>query len=214
MPWASRVLLLAAAAACLAAAAPAVRADGDPASDFLIGQDVFIPLDGTIPPAQSRLLATLLQQAKRRGFPIKVALIAKPIDLGSVAALWRQPQRYAHFLGEELFYVYRGRLLIVMPNGYGIFRRGKPFAAERKLLDTLAPPATGGLAGAAAVVVRRLAAQGGVRLAVPAVRSRARDNANRDRIKIAVIALCAAAISAFVVLLRRRRRDAGSEGAT
>ena len=34
--------------------------------------------------------------------------------------LWRQPQNYARFLGQELSLVYRGTLLVVMPNGFGL----------------------------------------------------------------------------------------------
>ena len=208
MSSANRLLLLVAAACCLAAAVPAVaRADGDPASDFLISQDIFVPFDGTIPASQSARLTTLLHEAKTRGYPIKVALITKPIDLGSVTALWRQPQRYAEFLGQELFYLYRGRLLIVMPNGYGIYRRGKPVGRERKLLDMLPPPAAGDLVGAGTDAVQRLAAQSGLRLALPAVKAPAGHNPNRDRLEIGVIALCVAAISAIIFLPRRRRRS-------
>ena len=48
-----------------------------------------------------------------------MAIIAKPDDLGSVTSLWREPQAYAHFLGLELSLAYKGRLLVVMPNGFG-----------------------------------------------------------------------------------------------
>ena len=61
-------------------------------------------------------------------------------------ALWRQPQKYAQFLGQELFYVYKGRLLIAMPNGYGIYQHGKRVTTERKLLDKLPPPGERGSA--------------------------------------------------------------------
>ena len=33
---------------------------------------------------------------------------------------WRQPQLYASFLAIELKYDYPGRLLVVMPNGFGV----------------------------------------------------------------------------------------------
>ncbi len=49
-----------------------------------------------------------------------MALIATQADLGSVTELWRQPQNYARFLGQELGQVYRGTLVVAMPAGFGI----------------------------------------------------------------------------------------------
>src|SRR2546422_211870 len=141
MSSARRALILGIAAACFAAAVPGLaRADGDPASDFLVTQDVFLPFDVKVPVAEAGRLTTLVAAAETHGFRIKVALIAGPGDLGSVTALWRKPQQYAEFLGQELYYVYKGPLLIAMPNGYGISRRGKPVASDRKLLDALPLP--------------------------------------------------------------------------
>jgi hypothetical protein len=37
-----------------------------------------------------------------------------------VSALWRHPETYARFLGAELALVYRGTVMVVMPNGYGL----------------------------------------------------------------------------------------------
>src|SRR5262245_48170672 len=108
-----RALVVAILALALPAAA---RADGDPASDFLITQDSFIPTDANVPASTVESLNALLQEARDKKYRMKVALIASPSDLGAVTPLWRQPQRYAQFLGQELFYVYKGRLLIVMPN--------------------------------------------------------------------------------------------------
>jgi len=46
--------------------------------------------------------------------------VATPTDLGSVSQLWRNPAGYAQFLGRELSLVFRGTLLVVMPNGFGV----------------------------------------------------------------------------------------------
>ncbi len=199
------------AAAFLAAVVPAAaHADGDPASDFLLTEDVFVPLDAKVPTAQAGQLTALVADAVKGGYRIKVALIATRFDLGSVTALWRQPQPYARFLGQELYYVYRGRLLIVMPNGYGIYHRGKPVAAERRLLDSLAPPGPSGarLATAAGVAVQRFARQAGLRLALPAAQAPA-NHTNRDRLEILAIVLCISAIGALIFVPRRRRRASG-----
>jgi hypothetical protein len=144
------------------------RADGDPASDVLASQPLFVPADGGISaPGQSRL-AGLLASARRSGFPIRVALIAAPADLGSVTELWRMPTAYARFLGQELSLLYRGPLLVVMPNGLGVYGVGEAAAATRTLSMTLDGfRAPGALVAATVGAVQRLAAAAGHHLTVP-----------------------------------------------
>jgi hypothetical protein len=207
---ASRLPLLVALAALAVAAVatPSARADGDPASDYLLSQDVFVPFDGKIPTSSAGQLDTLVRNANRRGYRIKVAMIATPYDLGSVTALWKQPQRYARFLGQELEFVYKdGRLLIAMPNGYGVYNHGKPVTSETKLLAGLSPPAGGGeaLASGAIDAVRRLARADGVALAVPKAAAKPSHSANADRITIIGFALIGAAVVAAIYFARRVR---------
>ncbi|HET7572147.1 MAG TPA: hypothetical protein VFJ77_05695, partial [Gaiellaceae bacterium] len=95
-------LLVAAAALCAGLGAGAARADGDPASDYLIQQQVFLPYDAKIPKPQQDALVAALRSVNAQGFRIRVALIWSDYDLGSVASLWKQPRRYARFLGVEL----------------------------------------------------------------------------------------------------------------
>jgi hypothetical protein len=143
------------------------RADGDPASDVLYAQNVFLPQDAGISSDQQEQLGALLQEAQRSGYHIKVALIASPADLGSVTPLWDQPRNYALFLGQELSLVYRGVLLVIMPNGFGLYGRGGPVAAEQSVLGALHPPGARGLGTAALTAIEGLAAASGYRLAVP-----------------------------------------------
>lgn len=141
-------------------------ADGDPASDVLTTQTLFIPQDAGIPARQQVQLADLETKAQRSGYRIRVAVIASPSDLGSVTALWRQPQTYANFLGEELSLVYRGALLVVMPNGYGLYGvGGVPMTPSA--LDGLSLPGTA-FGTAAIAAIRRLAAASGHDLPLPA----------------------------------------------
>ena len=76
-------------------AAPA-RADGDPASDVLAAQPLFLPQDAAVSSTQAAQLEQLLRNSSRAGYQIRVALIASATDLGSVTELWRQPQTYAN----------------------------------------------------------------------------------------------------------------------
>jgi hypothetical protein len=142
------------------------RADGDPASDVLATQSLFLPQDAAMPTRQAGQLTALLQQAARSGYPIRVAVIASASDLGSITELWNQPQSYAQFLGQELSLVYRGPLLVVMPSGFGRYGFPRSPAAQR---STLATPGSRGEIGTAALdAVRSLAAAAGHPLAASA----------------------------------------------
>jgi hypothetical protein len=190
--------------ALLLVAAPAARADGDPASDYLLGEPTFIPPDAGVPPAYAKQLTSILADAKARGKEIRVALIAKPYDLGSVGILFGKPKEYGLFLGQELTFVYRGRVLIVMPSGFGYSRDGKRVPAADAVLAQLPAPGKGGaaLASAATQAVSRLTG-----VPVPPVEggtSGPSQTAERVLI-VAVTALVVAGIVAFRLLRRRRR---------
>jgi hypothetical protein len=146
--------------------ADSARADGDPASDVLATQPLFLPHDAGVPQAQQGQLQALLEVARSGGEPIRVAVIASGTDLGSITELWRQPQTYARFLGQELSLSYRGPLLVLMPNGYGVFKQTGLSRAEQAALAGI--PAPGARPGAAALdAVQRLAASSGHAVALP-----------------------------------------------
>ena len=191
--------------------APAVaRADGDPASDWLpFGRNyVFAPDEGNIPPADVKRLTTVVDVARRKRFVTKVALIGTPDDLGSVTALWRKPQVYAQFLGKELFYLYKGRLLVVMPNGYGVSAGGgQPVPAEQALLRKLPVPARGldNLPSAAIDALHTLATAAHVALPEPRAPAAKKSTTNRDRVKIIIAVAIAAAVVVAARFVRRPR---------
>ena len=152
----------------LARATPA-RADGDPASDVLAAQTVFVPGDAGETPARERQLSALTAEAARAGFPVRVAIIAGPADLGSVTQVWGMPGAYARFLGEELSLVYRGELVVVMPQGFGVVRVGPGSVSPQSgVLET--GRVRGPLGDAAEVAVLALARSAGHRLTLPAAR--------------------------------------------
>jgi hypothetical protein len=164
-----RTLVLAAlAAAATAVAAPAARANGDPASDYLPARDVFLSFSEGVreTPSGQRLLETVAN-ANKSGYRIKVAVIATPTDLGAVGGIFGQPQRYAEFLGQEISFVYRDRLLIAMPAGFGIYDAGRPVDAEQAVLKQVKiGPGIAGLDDAAADAVASLASSSGKPVAV------------------------------------------------
>src|SRR6267378_2106583 len=72
---------------------PAVGwADGDPASDVLLGQDVFYPFKPKVSPGQEAALEkTLKAAASAAGLHLKVAIIGAPEELGLVPHFFGHP---------------------------------------------------------------------------------------------------------------------------
>ena len=202
------VVALVAAALAAGGVAASARADGDPASDYLLVQKVFLPFDAKFPPKQQAKLVALVAAANRSGFTIRIALISSDYDMGAITSLWRKPRTYARFLGEELSYLYKQRLLIVMPNGFGFNWLKHPSAAEYAVLEKIPiEPGSAGLLDAAQTAVQRLAAAAGVTIAAPTPVTTPSQRNAQDRVVIivAALALFAAAILLRFVLRRRRR---------
>jgi hypothetical protein len=167
---------------------PAAQANGDPASDVLITQQVFIPFEAPISKSASEDLTKTLAAANKRGYTIRVAVIAFTGDLGTAVSLWRHPQAYAKFLGSELAFAYSNRLLVAMPAGFGVYHGKKPVAQEQRVLAKLEAGKTPtALTESAAQAVRALAAEQGIVL--PKVSSGS--TAWRDRTIIGAVVLLA-----------------------
>ena len=185
---------------------PAVAcADGDPASDVLYTGKVFLPFEVKISARNQLDLQQTVAASWKAGYPIKVAVISSAYDLGSVGVLWQKPQLYSKFLGSELAFLYKGRLLIVMPNGYGLNHGGHSTAAERRVLANV-PIGQGadGQTASAVAAVRALAAAAGYQLPKPAHRT---TDATHDRIVIVIaVAVIGAVILVLAAGLRRLRR--------
>src|SRR5262249_40533865 len=138
------------------------RADGDPASDVLVVEKVFLPFQVKLPKSLQDGLLQATTEAARVGYPIRVALITTPSDLGAVPSLFGKPQTYAQFLWQELSFVYKGRVLIVMPGGFGIYVAHATLASERRLLAGLkVGSGADGMAASALNAVVKLAAAAG-----------------------------------------------------
>jgi hypothetical protein len=204
---ARRLVALIGVAVCLSAPSLA-QANGDPASDYLLAQNLFLPFTTKIDQNSVKRLNALLAEAKAQRFPIRVALILSPSDLGTAFSLFGKPEKYARFLGLELSFVYRDRLLVVMPSGYGYAVKGDPDPKASAVLKKLPAPGRSATkeADAAIVAVQRLAAREGHRLAAPKVGG----SAARDRLTIAAAATAGIALIAAIVLYRRREKTAGA----
>lgn len=195
-------------AALLLLAAPGVaRANGDPASDYLLVQGIFLPFNAKVAPKASKELADTIRVANENGFKIKVAVIGSRYDLGTAFSLYNKAQKYAQFLGLELSFQYRDRLLVVMPNGYGFSVDGKPDAAGVRVVKALPAPGKDATkqVEAATATIRKLAAASGKTLPASGGSGGTK---TRDRLTIAGGAVALAALLAAIVFWRRERRPA------
>ena len=131
---------LALATLATAIAPASALADGDPASDVLIGENVYYPYSPAVSTTLQKRLDGETAAAARAHFPIKVALIATPADLGAMPTLFDKPQQYAHFLDQEISFLnVKPLLLVVMPNGYGAQHLG---SAATRAVASLNKPAS------------------------------------------------------------------------
>ena len=138
---------------------PAARADGDPASDVLVSQSLYLPADAGVSAQELAQLNGVLGAVQRSGTPVRVAVIPSAYDLGSVDALWLKPKTYARFLGVELSLIYKQALLIVMPNGFGLNWPGHSTAtADARLSNIRIGAGPRGFAAATEAAVRAVAA--------------------------------------------------------
>jgi hypothetical protein len=138
-------------------------------------------------------------------------MIGKVYDLGSAGLLYKKPQLYSQFLAQELGQFNRDWVLVVMPNGYGIYKcvpradvgpceSATPSKPDQKALAALVTQQKGGkdYGLTADAAVKALAKVHGVSLGggapvVPIV------------IGVAVVVLAGGA--AVLVLRRRRTRS-------
>lgn len=189
------------------AAVPVAVADGDPASDFLLSQASYLsPYDGHISSSQQKRIEAMLQSATKQGFPLRAAVIVTRYDLGAVPILYRKPQTYAKFLAQEDFYFWKDELLVVMPNGYGLYKlknlppEDKAVLAKLPKFDTANGPA---LADAAERAIVALAARRGLMLSTGS--GSGGTSVWVERTEIAAGALVIGAVAAGGVFLWRRR---------
>jgi hypothetical protein len=202
-----------AAVLLVAALVPAATwADGDPASDVLLGESVFYPYSPAVSPAIQRTLDAETAAAARAHFPLKVALIASPVDLGVIPDLFGKPQKYAAFLDQEISFQTKQPLLVVMSTGYGV--EGVPAAAQAAVarLSRPASTKTDDLARAAVVAVPAIARASGHPLTgvagAPGSAGASRGGSTTAVVIVLAMAAVATAAALVAVTLRRRRTAA------
>lgn len=175
---AAGLALLASLLASFAAHTPPVAlADGDPASDILLFSDFSLPYSEPVSETEKARLMMVTEKAKRAHYPLKVAIIASALDLGSDDRFTGHPSEYARFLSTELasprsYGRHKRRavraadikvpILIVMPDGIALARRGKSLStAAIGNIKVPNRPGADPLAEQGVVAIARLAARAG-----------------------------------------------------
>ncbi len=192
-------------------------ADGDPASDTLLGENVFYPYSPPVSASLQHTLDAATAAAQRSGYPIKVALIASPVDLGVIPDLFGQPQKYADFLDQEISFKAKQPLLVVMAAGYGTQGLGADGQAVAAALPRPAGGSSDQLAAAAIHTVTKLAAAAGHPLTgVPGVASAtAAGGGGGSGATLLIIGGAVVIVLAVVgLILTRRRRTPVAAGDT
>lgn len=201
----SRVAVVAvlSAFAALALCSQAI-ADADPASDVLLAADVFYPYSPPVPARLQSLINGEAAAAQRAHFPVKVAIIAAPTDLGAIPELFGKPRQYAAFLDQEISFGSKVPLLVVMPDGYGTAGVSRAAAAAIAALGK--PPAGGGsaLAQAAIPAVRTLAAAAGHPLGTVSLRPAGGNGGISVAVQVALVVVVCIGLAAGIFLFRRR----------
>ena len=154
--WPLAVML--ALALPLLTAGPAA-ADADPASDILLGSQVFYPYQPAVSAALRRQLEQKLGGLKANGMNLKVAIIQSPVDLGALPSIFGKPQQYAEFLDREISFSKPQPLLVVMPNGFGLVHAGPTSSVDGLKIDKAQK--SNGLAAGAVQAVDRIAKANG-----------------------------------------------------
>jgi hypothetical protein len=183
------------------------KANGDPASDVLLTDQVFLPFEAPISDTAKKNLRDTVAEANKKGFKVRVAVIAFTSDLGTATALWAHPEDYSKFLGKEIAFVTTDPLLVAMPAGFGFYDQDRPVASEQQVLAKVKPgKIPTALAESTAAAVRALAAAKGMTLPKPSSGS----SGAHDRLILGV------AVAAFLLILvvparlvRRRSRGGG-----
>jgi hypothetical protein len=199
------VLLLLALIGSVRAAAAA--ADADPASDVLLVQNAFFPYQPSTSPALTKAVDQALAEIRATGLPLKVAIIASPVDLGGIPDLFGHVDHYGAFLETEISYRRPQPLLVVMPDGLSLQAAG-----PRSALKGIATPAhqqSDGLARTALLAVERIAAARGHPIVAPSLSPRTGSSVFGPLLAAIAVTLLLVAAGPLVWRRVRHRADRG-----
>jgi hypothetical protein len=196
----------------LAWPATSAHANADPASDTLLYADAHYPYEPNLvaKPLQ-KALDGMLKQTKRKGYNVKVAIIAAPTDLGGVSQLFSQPQPYADLLTRELAFNTKPRVLVVLPAGIGGNNLGDGAAAALNRITVPSGAKADDLARTAMDAVAALAKANHTPVAVPKVAAGAKRGGGTSPLLTFGLPVVLVLLAVVGATVRGRRRDDDDE---
>ena len=129
-------------------------------------------------------------------------MIATLSDLGSVGGAVAPATELRRFLGQELSILYRGTLLVVMLDGFGLYESGHPTGAGQSVLASMRPPGKAGLVDGTLTAIQRLAKASGHTLLVSSRSAPAGPAGNDTGTWIALVVGAALIAAAWAASLR------------
>jgi hypothetical protein len=181
----------------------------------LLAQDVYYPYAPKVSKPLTGALDALLARVRKAGYPVKVALIQTPADLGAYPNLFGDTQSYANLLAKEIAFNSHPHLLIVMPSGFGGDNLGSKVDTALKGIKVDEAAKSDGLAQAALAAVARLATANGHPTPVPPEASAAlrssKASSKRSTPSALVyggpVLLALIAVGALILVGRRKERE-------
>jgi hypothetical protein len=163
----------------------------------------------------TKALNGLLGRVRKSGYPMKVALIQTPSDLGAYPNLFGDTQNYANLLAREIAFNSHPHLLIVMPTGIGGDNLGANVDSALKGIKIDDAAKSDGLAQAALAAVARIATANGHQTPVPpeatAALSASKASSKRSTPSVLVyggpVLVALIAVGALIWVGRRKERE-------
>jgi hypothetical protein len=201
--------LLAAVLVAAATHPAAAHANGDPASDVLITDDVFLPYQQPSGDQVAKL-RRVIAAARSAGRPVRVAVIHDQRDLGAVTNLYGHPQEYANLLATELQNPVepgaRGHqegLLIVMPAGFGTKNVPEGVSRELRGVELPADADPDALVAAAGWGVQELAKAGGKPIRAEFDKPKGDDGGGGVIVTVLIVVALLAVVGVLIVVRMR-----------
>jgi hypothetical protein len=157
-----------------------------------------------------RTLDKVVLDAKKAGYPVKVAMVESAVDLGAIPQLFGKPAQYAPFLGREIAFKSKDPLLVIMPAG--IATNNVSPNAQRAIAGIKIDPSkqSNGLVAAAIEAVPKIATASGHPVAsvpVPSAGSGKSGGGGTSPLIVFGAPVLLVALAALVAALRRRGED-------
>ena len=182
-------------------------ADGDPASDVLLAQNVFYPYQPKVSSPLEAALERTLGAAAATGLHLKVAIIGAPEELGLVPNLFGHPQAYAQFLDREISFNQPQALLVVMPAGFGVMPAGSGGALAQVPIDN--QHRSDGLTRSAILAVVALARSRGHPIATPSIPATSKPSSSPPALLVFALPAALLILAGVAVMRRGRSRSPG-----